>query len=335
MRRVWHRVLGVGSACDTGRGTGIRVDIGRGSDRTLGTGTSGARQAGRGWGIRLGMLTVGLALLTSGCAPVEVPTQDHGQSEREQTDQDIGHAGSVPHLHAQVIHVLPHDSSSFTEGLEIDGGVLYESGGEYGSSKLRATDLRTGRVLAETRLSGGTFAEGITVVGSRIWQLTYREGVAILRDRATLAEITRVSYPGEGWGLCHDGARLVMSNGSARLTFRDPTTFAETGSVAVTVDGKPVNGLNELECAGGQVWANVYGLEKIVRIDPATGRVTAVVDASGLLPPAERSGTDVLNGIAAVPAPGTSGPEKSSTDEFLLTGKYWPHMYQVRFVPSR
>ncbi|MDA3630815.1 glutaminyl-peptide cyclotransferase [Saccharopolyspora sp. WRP15-2] len=265
------------------------------------------------------MLGLGLAA----CAPV-VPAQHDGQHDGEQTDQGVGHAGSLPHLRAEVIRVLPHDRSSFTQGLEISGGTLYEGTGLKGGSLVRATDLATGEVRREVRLPADLFGEGITVTGDRIWQLTWQEEVALERDRETLAELRRVEYSGEGWGLCADGSRLVMSDGSDRLTFRDPVTFAPTGSVAVRAAGAPVADLNELECVDGHVWANVWHTEEIVRIDPANGQVTAVVDASGLLSPGERAGTDVLNGIAAVPG----------TDEFLLTGKYWPSIFRVRFVPA-
>jgi len=223
-----------------------------------------------------------------------------------------------------VTRVLPHDRSSFTQGLELADGTLYEGTGGHGRSALRALDPGTGRVLREERLPAALFGEGITVVDDRIWQITWEEGVAIERDRASLRELRRVRYPGEGWGLCRDGSRLVMSDGSDRLSFRDPATFAPLGQIAVTLEGRPVPEINELECTGGQVWANVWGSDRLLRIDPASGRVTAEVDASGLLPPGERAGTDVLNGIAAVPG----------TDEFLLTGKLWPHVYRVRFVPA-
>ncbi|MGI8309811.1 glutaminyl-peptide cyclotransferase [Saccharopolyspora hattusasensis] len=267
------------------------------------------------------VLTIGLGLLA--CAP-QVPAQHDGQDNREQTDQGVGHSGSLPHLRAEVISVLPHDRSSFTQGLELVAGTLYEGTGLHGESLLRATDLATGEVRRETRLPADLFGEGITVTGDRIWQLTWQEGVALERDRESLAELRRVEYSGEGWGLCFDGARLVMSDGSDRLTFRDPVTFAPIGGVGVRLGGSATDELNELECAGGQVWANVWGSDEILRIDPLNGQVTAVVDASGLLSPRQRAGTDVLNGIAAVPG----------TDEFLLTGKYWPSIFRVRFVPT-
>jgi glutamine cyclotransferase len=228
-------------------------------------------------------------------------------------------------LHADVLATFPHDPAAFTQGLELDGGVLYEGTGLEGKSSMRATDPDTGDVEKRTALPADLFGEGITVVGDTIWQLTWRDGVTIRRDRATLAERGRVRYEGEGWGLCHDGSRLVMSDGTDRLTFRDPATFATTGDVRVTdADGRPVAQLNELECAGGAVYANVWQTDRIVRIDPRTGEVTATVDLTGLLPAADRAKADVLNGIAAIPG----------TDEFLVTGKLWPTMFRVRFVTA-
>jgi glutaminyl-peptide cyclotransferase len=165
------------------------------------------------------------------------------------------------------------------------------------------------------------FGEGLTVADTRLWQLTWTNGIAIERDPVTLTQRRQVAYQGEGWGLCYDGRQLVMSNGSDRLTFRDSVTFEPSGHVDVRLDGKPVSKLNELDCAGGQVWANVYQTERILRIDPGTGAVTGVVDASGLV--TRTSSGDVLNGIAAIPG----------TDEFLVTGKRWPSLFRVRFVP--
>lgn len=243
-------------------------------------------------------------------------------------------APAVPVLHPQVLAEVPHDATAFTQGLEfsgeIDGGVLYEGTGLEGRSQLRELDPDTGVVERVVPLPGQLFGEGITVVGDRIWQLTWRDGVALEWDRATLTLRREVPLDGEGWGLCRDGGgppdgngtRLVRSDGTDRLRFHDPDSFAEEGSVAVTLDGRPVTELNELECVDGQVWANVWQTDRIVRIDPADGHVTAVVDAAGLLPPDRRAGADVLNGIAAVPG----------TDEFLITGKLWPTTFRVRFA---
>lgn len=234
----------------------------------------------------------------------------------------------VENLRVEVLAQLPHDTRLFTQGLEIADGVLYEGTGRVGQSLLQASaigpDVTLGTPQTRVDVPAPLFGEGVTVVGDRIWQLTWRNGVAVERDRDTLAELRQVGYDGEGWGLCHDGRRLVMSNGSDQLTFRDPATFDQTGTVSVRADGEPVPQLNELECVDGMVWANVYQTDRIVRIDPASGTVTGVVDAAGLLDPDQRAAADVLNGIAAVPG----------TDEFLITGKYWPTLFRVRFVPA-
>jgi glutaminyl-peptide cyclotransferase len=222
-----------------------------------------------------------------------------------------------------VLAEIPHDPQAFTQGLELVDGVLYEGTGREGESSIRTVDPETGKVEKKLDLSADLFGEGITVAGDTIWQITWRDGIAIRRDRATLAETGRVTYEGEGWGLCHDGTRLIMSDGTDRLTFRDVTTFEETGEVRVRgADDQPLTQLNELECVDGAVYANVWQTDEIVRIDPATGKVTDTYDLSGLLPQEDRAGTDVLNGIAAIPG----------TDEFLVTGKLWPTMFRVRFV---
>ncbi len=224
----------------------------------------------------------------------------------------------------EVVATAPHDPTAFTQGLEIRDGQLYEGTGRLGRSRATRTDLATGQVQASVDLPADQFGEGLTLAGDRLWQLTWKSGVAIRRDPQTLAQTGTAAYDGEGWGLCAQPERLVMSNGSAILTFRDRTTFAATGTVEVTLDGEPVDMLNELECTDdGQVLANVWQTDQIVRIDPATGHVTAVVDAAGLLDRTTAPDADVLNGIAAVPG----------TDELLLTGKLWPTVFTVRLVP--
>ncbi len=167
----------------------------------------------------------------------------------------------------------------------------------------------------------------MTVVGDRIIQLTWQEERAFVYDIDTFAVVDEFTYLGEGWGLCLDDdavdERLIMSNGTDVLTFRDPDTFEVTGSVPVTINGDPLTRLNELECVDGLVWANVWRTDSIVVIDPASGAVVSVVDASGLLTPAERASTDVFNGIA----------RDSDTGRWVITGKLWPAMFEVDFVP--
>ena len=229
----------------------------------------------------------------------------------------------VETLRPEVIAEIPHDVTAFTQGFEIADGVLYEGTGRVGASQLRELDPATGAVRRAVPLPGPVFGEGLTVVGDRIWQLTWRDGVALEWDRASFTVRRQVPITGEGWGLCLDGDRLVRSDGTDRLRFHDPVTFAETGSVAVTLGGQPVPMLNELECVDGQVYANVFQTDRIVRIDPATGVVTATVDASGLLDERRRAGADVLNGIAS-----------AGDGELLLTGKLWPSTFRVRLVPA-
>ena len=223
-------------------------------------------------------------------------------------------------LTVQVLSTLPHDAAAFTEGLEFAGDTLYESTGLAGQSTLTAGPPG-GAPRTTVALPAPLFGEGVTVLGPTLWQLTWQDGFAIERDAQSLAELRRVPFQGEGWGLCHQAdGRLVMSNGSARLTFRDPKTFAVTGGVDVGRDQ-----LNELECVGGDVYANVWHTDTVLRIDAASGRVTGTIDAGQLRAQVNVPGSEaVLNGIAAVPG----------TGDFLLTGKQWPVTFRVRFVPA-
>ena len=227
-------------------------------------------------------------------------------------------------LAVRVLSVRPHDPRAYTQGLVWDHGTLYESAGLYGSSSLRQVDPLTGEVLRQRDVPPGYFAEGLALVGDRLVQLTWKEGVALIYEARTFERRGEYRYEGEGWGLCDDGRRLVMSDGSDRLSFRDRATFALLGGVDVRLDGQPLRQLNELECLAGAVYANVWMSDQIVRIDPATGRVTAAIDAGGLLDAAEQARADVLNGIAYDAAKKT----------FLITGKLWPKLFEVVFEPA-
>ena len=216
---------------------------------------------------------------------------------------------------------LPHDPQAFTQGLVLGDGVFYESTGLYGESTVRIVDPATGQVIRSRSLEDGFFGEGLELVGDRLIQLTWREGTAFIWDAETLAPLGTFSYEGEGWGLCAQEDRLVMSDGSSRLTFRDPTTFEPLGGVEVLRSGEPVERINELECVEDLVYANVWQTEEIVVIDPGTGRVVGHIDASSLRGRlGSTDGTDVLNGIAYDPGDGS----------FYLTGKLWPSIFQVR-----
>ncbi len=223
-------------------------------------------------------------------------------------------------LRVKVHATYTHDPTSFTEGLQLADDVLYESTGRQGTSSLRAMDPATGRELARRSFPAPVFAEGIGIDGDRIVQLTWKDGRAYVSSRVGLRPAGTLSYDGEGWGLCRAGDEWIMSNGSDILTVRDRFTFAPRRTIHVQRDGVPVPLLNELECVGDRVYANVWKTNEIVRIE-SDGRVSAVIDASGL--PVDRpSDPDaVLNGIAYLPASG----------RFLVTGKLWPTMFEVTF----
>jgi glutamine cyclotransferase len=266
------------------------------------------------------LLTALLALLPAACSWSPAPAAPAGALANPPP--------GVTRLRAQVLATTPHDPNAFTEGLELsaDGRTLWEGTGLTGASQLRATDPATGAVRRAVDLPSSQFGEGITVLPDRIWQLTWKDGVVYERDPVTLAVRRTLPYDREGWGMCHTVSGVVTSDGGADLVVRDPTTFAARRTVPVTLGGTPLDQLNELDCGDGRtVWANVWHTDDVVGIDLASGRVTAVVDASGLRPPSTASDTDaVLNGIAGVP--GTPG-------EFLLTGKRWPTTYRVRWAP--
>jgi len=230
-------------------------------------------------------------------------------------------------LRTEVLGSYPHDPQAFTQGLELHDGALYESTGLNRRSSLRQVALETGAVLRKVDLPADYFGEGLTWAKGELLQLTWQNGVALRWDAATFTKRGESHYDGEGWGLCFDGEHLVQSDGSARLVFRDAATFAPVRTVAVTENGQPVRNLNELECVGDAVYANIWLTDRIVAIAPLSGVVRAEIDAGNLLTADERRALDreaILNGIA----------HDASNDTFLITGKLWPKLFRVRFVPK-
>ena len=227
-------------------------------------------------------------------------------------------------LQIRILEERGHDPEAFTQGLEFHDGRLYESRGRNGKSGISEIDPIGGSVLRWMPLADEYFGEGATIVGDSLIQLTWLAGKAFVYDIESFEVTGSFDYEGQGWGLCFDGVALVMSDGSSSLTMRDPETFSVIDSVTVRLDGSGVASLNELECANGKVYANIWQTDTIVEIDPATGDVTAVIDASGLLDDAGSAGADVLNGIAY----------DEATGAFLLTGKLWPSMFLVVFEPA-
>jgi glutamine cyclotransferase len=220
-----------------------------------------------------------------------------------------------------VIRVFPHATDAFTQGLLFWNGSLLESTGLNGQSRLREVDWQTGRVLKEVEVPPQYFAEGLTVIGDKAYQLTWQSHQGFIYDAATFQRLGEFAYDGEGWGLTTDGTLLIMSDGTNRIRFLDPKTFAVVRTLAVTEKGAPVDQLNELEFIRGEIFANVWQTDRIVRVDAATGEVRGEIDCSGLLAPEDRTReTDVLNGIAYDP----------QSDRLLVTGKRWPKLFEVR-----
>ena len=222
----------------------------------------------------------------------------------------------------QVVRAFPHDPRAYTQGLVFEGGFLYEGTGKYGESTLRKVELETGRVVQSRALERRLFGEGIAILGDRIIQLTWRAGTGIVYDKASLRELRRFRYTGEGWGLAWDGTHLIMSDGSSTLRFLDPTTFKVVRRLLVRSRGRRVGRLNELEYVEGEIFANIWYKDWIARISPATGEVTGWIDLRALWPDREDREA-VLNGIAYDP----------TNRRLFVTGKNWPKLYEIRLVP--
>jgi glutamine cyclotransferase len=222
----------------------------------------------------------------------------------------------------KVVAVYPHDASAFTQGLAIEAGRLYEGTGQYGASTVRLVELRTGRPEKQRALGPRYFGEGIAILDGLLYQLTWQNGVVVVYDLETFEVERTLQYDGEGWGLTHDGRQLIMSDGSATIRFRDPQSFAVTREIEVENDGVPIARLNELEYVEGEIWANIWYDDRIVRISPADGKVLGFVDLSSLYPQSARGSEAVLNGIAY----------DAASKRLFVTGKNWPQLYEIEVV---
>lgn len=230
-------------------------------------------------------------------------------------------AGSnIPVNGYEIVRTYPHDSDAFTQGLQYVDGFFYEGTGLNGRSSIRKVKIESGEVVQQRDLPPEHFGEGITVFGAELFELTWQSRVAFVYDKATFAPKRRLAYSGEGWGLTHDGRNLIMSDGSDELRVLDPATFAERRRIKVTAAGSPLRRLNELEVVKGEIFANVWMTDYAARIAPASGRVTGYINLNGLLTPAERARTDVLNGIAY----------DAAHDRLFVTGKLWPKVFEIK-----
>jgi glutamine cyclotransferase len=227
----------------------------------------------------------------------------------------------VPVYGYRIVNTYPHDPGAFTQGLIFHDGHLYEGTGLHGASSLRKVELDTGKVLKRHDLPDKYFGEGIAFCGNRLIQLTYQSKIGFIYD-LDLRQVGSFNYPTEGWGLTCDGSRLILSDGTATLRWLDAKTFKLVKKIAVTDQGRPVGHLNELEYVKGEIFANIWNTDYIVRISPDTGEVTGWIDLGGLSQHARGEGADVLNGIAY--------DERS--DRLFVTGKLWPKVFEIKLL---
>lgn len=247
-----------------------------------------------------------------------------GCSAEERSSSSTAEHRTVPVYGFEITGTFRHDTSAFTQGLQFQGGSLFESTGLRGQSSLRRVDPETGRVQQRVNLPDRYFGEGIALISNRIYMLTWQEETGFVFDRDTLTVIDRFSYEGEGWGLAYDGHRLIMSDGTDTLRFLDPETLEVTGTQSITVADEPLRNINELAWIEGELWANIFPTHRIARIDVDNGTVVAWIDLTGILRRDQITGRiDVLNGIAY----------DEETQRIFVTGKLWPLLFTIRLVP--
>jgi len=250
-----------------------------------------------------------LAIFAGVCA--EASTDKHPEQD----------SAAVPTYGYEVVNVWPHDSNAFTQGLAFKENVLYESTGWNASASLRMIDLHTGRIQKKVDLPVRCFAEGITVLDGKIYQLTWRNRKGFIYDPGSLQSLGEFTYDGEGWGLTDDGSSLIMSDGTNTLRFLDPRTFQVRRTISVYANDRPLINLNELEYIKGEIYANVWQSDRIVRIDPETGKILGWIDLTGLRPRKMLQNRNaVLNGIAY----------DRAGDRIFVTGKLWPLLFEIR-----
>jgi len=230
-------------------------------------------------------------------------------------------APDQPYYEIEVINTYSHDPDAFTQGLTWHDGFLYEGTGRKGQSSLRQVDLESGELIKRQNLSSRYFGEGIAIMNDKVYQLTWQSHIGFVYNLENFSQEKTFFLAGEGWGITHNNESLIVSDGSANLRFLDPDTLQETHRVRVESKGTPINYLNELEYINGEVWANVWYQDIIVRIDPVTGNVNSVINLSGLYPQ-RRNRDDVLNGIAW----------DEAGQRLFVTGKLWPELFEIKVL---
>lgn len=244
-----------------------------------------------------------------------------------QGSSDLVQEGTIPVFGYEIINVYPHSSQAFTQGLVYDDdGLLYEGTGLYGRSTLCRVEMQTGRILDQKNLDSRLFGEGISLWKDRIIQLTWQSGLGLVYGKQNMTEVGNFSYQTEGWGITSDNKSLIMSDGTDVLHILDPESFKELGRILVTANGKPLQGLNELEYIKGQIYANVWPTNWIAIISPESGKVKGKINLQGILQESDLQGSrvDVLNGIAY----------DALGDRLFVTGKLWPKLFEIKVVPK-
>jgi glutamine cyclotransferase len=227
----------------------------------------------------------------------------------------------VPTYTFEVVNSWPHDCKAFTQGLVFDRNLFFESTGQYGESSLRRVEPQTGKVLKKLKIDGDYFAEGIAIFQGKIFQLTWESHKGFIYDQESFERLGEFTYEGEGWGLTHDGRSLIMSDGTNRIRFLDPVSLKVERKISVYDHNQPLMLLNELEYIKGEIYANIWHSDRIVRIDPANGKITGWIDLTGLLSSkGDCKQAEVLNGIAY----------EEASDRLFVTGKLWPKVFEIR-----
>lgn len=264
------------------------------------------------------VVTAGAVLLILASMRSDPTTQSTNAIGNQPSTPPDGRARQASY---EVVNSYPHDPASFTQGFLWKDGGFYESTGMYGQSKLRRLEFPSGKVLKEIKLDPELFAEGLAPVDSRLIQLTWKSRRGFVYDVDTFRLVQEFTYDTEGWGLTFDGKNLILSDGSSDLFYLDPQTFKPIGKLAITMNGQPVPELNELEFIDGEIWANVWQTDLILRINPSTGQVTSFLNLKQILSPSDRKGSvDVLNGIAY----------DAEHKRIFITGKLWPRIFEIK-----
>jgi glutamine cyclotransferase len=278
----------------------------------------------------------GISTTTAADAGQQTPAANNLPAERKAQTANSNNAAdaaaatttheTVPTYSYKIKNTWPHDRRAYTQGLIFHEGILWESTGQYGSSSLRKVELKTGKVIKQIAVPPNYFAEGMTVFHNKVFQLTWQEHKGFIYDPETFQKQGEFAYSGEGWGLTHDGQTLIMSDGTNQIRFLDPTTLQTTRTISVFDAGTPLDKLNELEYINGEIYANVWQTDRIVRIEPATGKILGWIDLTGLLKTKDRSGEeDVLNGIAY----------DAEGKRLFVTGKMWPKLFEIEIVKAK